>query len=74
MARTTSMFVHVLLFECPKSGDPIPAHLVARDSNMESIDASNFDLRCACNWTGQQLGIRARRHWVEPWPGRSSAD
>jgi len=74
MARPAGMFVHVLLFECPKSGDPIPAHLVARDSNMESVDGSPFELRCDCSWTGQQLGIRARRHWVELWPGDSSAD
>jgi len=46
MARTTGMFVHVLLFECPKCGDPIPAHLVAPDSNMETVDGSNFDLQC----------------------------
>jgi len=73
MARTTGMFVHVLLFECPKCADPISAHLVARDSNMEPVDGSNFDLQCSCNWTGQQLGIRARRHWVEPWSAGPSA-
>jgi hypothetical protein len=74
MARTADMFVHVLLFECPKSGDPIPAHLVVRDSNMESVDGSHFDLKCPCDWTGQQLGIRARRHWVEPWSDGHAAD
>ena len=73
MAPTTGMFVHVLLFECPNSGDPIAAHLIARDANMEIVDASNFDLKCGCNWTGQQLGIRARRHWVEPWSAGGSA-
>ena len=60
-------FVHVLLFQCPKCGSPLSAHRLAENGNLEEIDGSSFDLMCSCGWKGDRPGIRARKHWVEPW-------
>ena len=67
MAHPEMAFVHVLLFECPECGNPLSAHKMAQDGNLEQVDGSSFDLKCACSWKGARPGIRARKHWVEAW-------
>jgi hypothetical protein len=60
-------FVHVLLLQCPACEDAIAVTDATPEANLEEIDARTFDSRCPCGWTGQVVGIQARRHWVEPW-------
>jgi len=71
--RTSHVFVHVLLFECPKCGKPVSTHHTSSDSNLELVDGSAHDLTCQCGWSGSQLGLRARRHWTESWPVPASS-
>lgn len=67
MDRHEAAFVHVLLFECPQCGNPLSAHRVVRDGNLEQVDGASFELTCECDWKGARPGIRARKHWVENW-------
>ncbi len=60
-------FVHVLLFQCPSCSNPVSAHKLAPHRSLEEADGSAFPLECNCGWSGEMVGLRARRHWVEPW-------
>jgi predicted RNA-binding Zn-ribbon protein involved in translation (DUF1610 family) len=61
-------FVHVLLFQCPVCGKPTSSAVLRNERNPEETDAHSYDLRCDCGWIGTQLGLQAKRHWVEVWP------
>jgi hypothetical protein len=67
MTRGPEPFVHILLFQCPGCGKPIPSAVVTSERNPEETDVRSFDLRCDCGWIGTQLGGLAKRHWVEEW-------
>lgn len=67
-------FVHVLLFACPECAGPIVATERASERNLEEVDESSFPCRCFCGWNGTVGGLRARRHWVEPWVERGEND
>ena len=64
-------FVHVLLFACSKCGAPIVSTRLNEERNLEATDAVEFMFRCQCGWTGQIVGARAVKHWVEPWGVRA---
>ncbi len=68
MAEIPEAFVHVLLFECSKCGCPVAAAVASVNRNVEEVDASSIELRCSCGWSGNVLGVEARKHWVQPWP------
>jgi hypothetical protein len=67
MSRGSEPFVHVLLFECPSCGAPIASAIATGERNPEEADARSFVLHCSCGWTGIQMGLQAKRHWVETW-------
>jgi hypothetical protein len=60
-------FVHVLLFQCPACRSPLSAHRLSQQQNLEEADEALFKLGCDCGWSGAMVGLKARRHWVEPW-------
>jgi hypothetical protein len=66
MLRTTH-FAHVLLFACQRCDRPIASVRLSAAKDLEVTDAAEFVLRCQCGWTGQILGARAVKHWVESW-------
>ena len=61
------MFVHVVLFRCPDSGDPIGATLLSDARNLEEVDSHSFKLTCACGWIGTLFGISRVRSWIQEW-------
>jgi hypothetical protein len=65
--RAATLFVHVLLFECSGCGGPILTAILSDAKNLECIDALSIALRCPCNCLGNQLGVSAKAHWIEPW-------
>ena len=66
-------FVHVLVFQCPKSGDPICELTLRPERSLEESHVVPFNVKCSCGWQGQMLGVNARMHWVEAWSnGKSS--
>lgn len=67
MNQNAEPFVHVLLFRCPSSGEPVCSAVATNERNPEEIDARSFTLRCHCGWVGTQMGLMAKRHWVEGW-------
>jgi hypothetical protein len=58
-------FVHVLLFECPKCCKPIASAIATGERNLEDTDGRLFAIRCECGWNGNQMGVSAKRHWVD---------
>jgi hypothetical protein len=58
-------FVHVLLFECPQCSRPVSSAIATGERNLENTDGRLFAIRCECGWGGTQMGIVAKRHWVE---------
>lgn len=67
MKRVAEPFVHILLFRCPECSDPVTLAVATSERNPDETDVRSFVLRCACGWVGTQMGISARRHWVEVW-------
>jgi len=67
MNRIAEPFVHVLLFQCPTCGNPISSAIATNERNLEETDARPFNLACPCGWTGNQLGVLAKGHWVNIW-------
>ena len=65
MNRKTRPFVHVLLFECPECFEPVSSAVATGERNLEDTDGQSFPIRCECGWTGNQMGLSARRHWVD---------
>jgi len=58
-------FVHVLLFECPVCNRPVCRAIATSERNLEKTDGRSFSIRCECGWAGNQMGLTARRHWVD---------
>lgn len=67
MDNTAKRFVHVLLFECPRCGGPIATTKTTDERNLEEVDEGSFACQCFCGWNGTIGGLKARKHWVEPW-------
>lgn len=67
MNRGTESFVHILLFQCPTCTNPLSSAIATSERNPEETDARSFVLRCDCGWIGTQMGLLAKRHWVEGW-------
>jgi len=65
--NSNSSFAHVVLFKCPKSGDPIGSSFVSSKRNLEEVDSHSFELQCPCGWTGTMLGISKVSSWVANW-------
>jgi hypothetical protein len=72
MDRSDRAFVHVLLFECPNCARPMSTHKLNEHQSLEEADASAFPMNCQCGWAGELIGLRAQRHWVEPWRRQNS--
>jgi hypothetical protein len=67
MQSVMDVFSHVLLFGCPKCGNPLAFTWMSTEKNLEGADAQRFDRTCACGWSGPLVGALALRHWIEPW-------
>jgi hypothetical protein len=67
MSRGTEPFVHILLFQCPNCKLPMSSAIAKTERNPEETDAHSFALHCDCGWKGTQMGLLAKRHWVEEW-------
>jgi hypothetical protein len=62
---------HVLLFACPQCDRPLASACASTKQNLEDADAHWFNPHCHCGWTGEVIGLKAVRHWVEPWQGNA---
>ena len=67
MNISQEQFVHILLFQCPGCRNPVSSTVTTSERNPEETDARSFVLNCSCGWMGTQMGLNARRHWVEIW-------
>lgn len=67
MSAGQALFLHTLIFDCPKCGNAVASRTLSTESNREAIDGATLQLICQCGWTGQHLGLRAREHSVENW-------
>ena len=74
MKNVPDSFVHILLFECSKCGDPIPKVVKSHDRSVEEVDSSTIPVICSCGWSHKLPGTQAKRHWVEPWPNYGPSD
>jgi hypothetical protein len=68
MKGDSEAFLHLLLFQCRKCGEPLATPVKSGDRGIEWLDGAAFDLRCECGWSERLLGILALRHWVTEWP------
>src|ERR1700675_3242731 len=68
------VFSHVLLFSCPKCGNPLASAWLSTEKNLEGADAQRFDRKCDCGWSGRLVGAQALRHWIEPWKNPVEAE
>jgi len=60
-------FVHLLLFICPRSGDPMATACVSDKKSLEELDSHSFHIHCNCGWSGKLLGIKRLKSWVDDW-------
>jgi len=68
MKTASDSVVHVLLFECPGCGCPVPSAITNNEKNLENVDARNVTLDCHnCYWSGASLGLNAKHHLVVEW-------
>jgi hypothetical protein len=67
MNSTPERFVHILLFQCPTCSNPLSSAITTSERNPEETDARSYVLRCDCGWLGTQMGLLAKRHWIELW-------
>jgi len=67
MKTDASLYLHILPFQCPRCQTPILVWTFSPMRNLESVDATPFEPRCSCGWTGRWLGAQARSHLVLPW-------
>ena len=67
MPSGRSLFLHTLVFDCPRCGDSVASRSLSTERSREAIDGATVQLHCPCGWTGQQLGLRAKEHSVESW-------
>jgi hypothetical protein len=64
---------HVLIFECPNCGRPIPLiHLDERisypDNETANDQAPILCLGNDCHWSGHCLAAAAKQRWDVGWP------
>jgi len=57
----------VLLFSCPICDRPLSSACFNTKRSLEDADAHWFNPHCHCGWTGEVRGMKAVKHWVEPW-------
>lgn len=62
-----NLYVHVLVFACPRCFAPLCALSLDVAANLELADARACYLACGCGWSGDLPGIRARNHFVGDW-------
>lgn len=67
--RNGLLYVHVVLFKCPDSGDPMTAACLSEKKNLEDVDSHPFKVHCNCGWSGKLLGANRLKNWVEEWGG-----
>lgn len=67
MSGDPEPFVHILLFQCPSCSSPVSSAIATAERNQEETDVRSFALRCDCGWNGAQMGLLAKRHWVDNW-------
>src|SRR5262245_49535338 len=60
-------FAHVMLFDCPVCRHPLSSTCLGEERTLEVADGHWFKPRCHCGWTGDVVGLNARKHWVESW-------
>jgi hypothetical protein len=63
----TEPFVHVLPFKCPQCAKPSASAMPSAKRSLEEVDGASIAIQCFCGWSGDLVGIEARRHWVELW-------
>jgi hypothetical protein len=68
MERKTPQFAHVLLFACPVCTRPLATACNSTKRNLETADGQYFQPHCHCGWSGDVIGMKAIKHWVEAWP------
>jgi hypothetical protein len=64
-------YAHVLLFACPRCGNPVTTSCTSTKKNLEIAEARWHRPHCHCGWTGSLSGVTAIKHWVEPWSGNA---
>lgn len=73
MEKIHELAVHVLLFECPRCGCPVPSAITSDTVNLEPVDAHLVSVGCSnCHWSGQDLGLNAKHHLVVDWTERTT--
>jgi hypothetical protein len=73
MKAGASLFLHILVFQCPRCESPIVESLLSPMRSLESIDSTALNLKCSCGWSDGRLGAQARKHLVLPWPALSES-
>lgn len=64
---TAQSFVHILLFRCRNCFKPVASAIATGERNPDEADGLSFALNCACGWSAREMGVSAKRHWVEEW-------
>src|SRR5579862_3812140 len=67
MQNENNKFAHVLLFSCPACRHPLASACLSDYSTLEIADGHWFRPHCHCGWTGDVIGLKAKKHWVESW-------
>lgn len=67
MKAEASMFLHILVFQCPRCDTPIIQWTVNSMRSLEGADGASYDPQCPCGWSGNLVGAQARSHLVVPW-------
>lgn len=60
-------FVHILLFRCRNCSKPVASAVTTGERNLDDADGLSFSLNCRCGWSASEMGVSAKRHWVEEW-------
>jgi len=64
---TAQSFVHILLFRCRNCFKPVASAIATGERNPDEADGFSFALNCVCGWSASEMGVSAKRHWVEEW-------
>jgi hypothetical protein len=71
MQIAPNQFAHVFLFACPARFRPLVMVCNSRHCDLETVDRHEFQMLCHCGWKGTFRGLRALKHWMEPWTGEA---
>jgi hypothetical protein len=71
METAPPQFAHVLLFACPVCFRPLVTACNSTNRNLEVADGYDFSSHCHCGWSGEVIGMKAKRHWVEAWSDKA---